>query len=56
MNQMAGQVQRKIDELETAASQKQQLIDNLAHEMRTPLTAIGGWPKPCSGPRWTRKS
>ena len=43
MNQMAGQVQRKIDELETAASQKQQLIDNLAHEMRTPLTAIGGW-------------
>lgn len=43
MNQMAGQVQHKIDELETAASQKQQLIDNLAHEMRTPLTAIGGW-------------
>lgn len=43
MNQMAGQVQAKLTEVQAAADEKQQLIDNLSHEMRTPLTAIGGW-------------
>lgn len=43
LNEMAGQVQAKLSELQAAADEKQRLIDNLSHEMRTPLTAIGGW-------------
>lgn len=43
MNQMAAQVQGKLEQLEAQTAAKQQLIDNLSHEMRTPLTAIGGW-------------
>lgn len=42
-NHMADQVQENILALELAAEQKQQFIDNLAHEIRTPLTAIYGY-------------
>ncbi|MCL2572722.1 MAG: HAMP domain-containing histidine kinase [Defluviitaleaceae bacterium] len=41
-NQMAAQIQRQIHVLEKAATDKQQFIDNFAHEIRTPLTSIFG--------------
>lgn len=42
-NRMADEIQTQIGELSAAADQKQRFIDDLAHEMRTPLTAIGGY-------------
>jgi signal transduction histidine kinase len=42
-NQMASNIQEKINELDKNARNKQRLIDNLAHELRTPLTAIRGY-------------
>ncbi len=42
-NQMASSIQEKINELDKNAQDKQRLIDNLAHEIRTPLTAIRGY-------------
>jgi signal transduction histidine kinase len=42
-NSMAGTVETKISELQTAAEQKQRFVDNLAHELRTPLTTIRGY-------------
>lgn len=42
-NEMAGAVQKNTSELEKAALQKQRLIDNLSHEIRTPTTAIQGY-------------
>jgi len=41
-NQMADQVQEQIHVLEKVAADKQQFIDNFAHEIRTPLTSIFG--------------
>lgn len=42
-NRMAGQVERQIALLQEAAVQKQQFIDNFAHELKTPLTAVYGY-------------
>ena len=42
-NYMAEEVQHQMAELTTAAENKQQFIDNLAHELHTPLTAIYGY-------------
>ncbi|NBJ93792.1 HAMP domain-containing sensor histidine kinase [Parablautia muri] len=42
-NLMAGQVETQIRQLEDAAEQKQQFIDNFSHELRIPLTAIYGY-------------
>lgn len=42
-NRMAKQVERQIEQLEDAAEQKQQFIDNFSHELRIPLTAIYGY-------------
>lgn len=42
-NQMAMSIKDKISELDKNAQDKQRLIDNLAHEIRTPLTAIRGY-------------
>lgn len=42
-NHMAGEIQRQMTELTVAAEKKQQFIDNFAHEVRTPLTAIYGY-------------
>ena len=40
---MASSVQEKISELDKNVQNKQRLIDNLAHEPRTPLTSIRGY-------------
>ena len=42
-NEMTVKINSQISELELTASQKQQLVDNLAHELRTPLTSIQGY-------------
>ncbi|QDS35972.1 sensor histidine kinase [Brevibacillus brevis] len=42
-NHMAKEIQSQIQQLATAAQQKQQFIDNFAHELRTPLTTIYGY-------------
>ncbi len=42
-NLMAEQIEHQIKQLEYAAEQKQQFIDNFSHELRIPLTAIYGY-------------
>ena len=42
-NNMTKRISDQITELELVAEQKQQLVDNLSHEMRTPLTSIHGY-------------
>ena len=42
-NRMAEQIERQIHLLENEAQQKQQFVDNFAHEIRTPLTSIYGY-------------
>lgn len=42
-NAMAGSVEENITKLEQQSKQKQELIDNLAHEMNTPITSIQGF-------------
>lgn len=42
-NGMAGDVQRHVKSLEEENQSKQLFIDNLAHEMNTPLTSIRGY-------------
>jgi len=42
-NQMAEEIEKRISWLEEESQRKQQFMDNLAHEIRTPLTAIYGY-------------
>jgi len=42
-NYMTEQISDQIAALERVADQKQQLVDDLSHEMRTPLTSIHGY-------------
>lgn len=42
-NQMVHTIRTQMDDLEKDAKQKQMLVDNMAHEMRTPLTSIRGY-------------
>ncbi|MGG3522812.1 HAMP domain-containing sensor histidine kinase [Bacillus pseudomycoides] len=42
-NEMAAAVEQKISELEMEAAEKQRFIDNLTHELKTPLTSIIGY-------------
>ena len=42
-NKMAERIERQIIMLEEEAENKQQFVDNFAHEMRTPLTSIYGY-------------
>ncbi|MRN53975.1 ATP-binding protein [Paenibacillus monticola] len=42
-NQMADAVEDKVDELEVLARQRQNFIDYLTHELKTPLTSIIGY-------------
>jgi signal transduction histidine kinase len=42
-NHMAEEIERQMDELTKTADSKQMFIDNFAHELKTPLTAIHGF-------------
>jgi len=42
-NLMADRITDQMNSLETMANDKQRLIDDISHEMRTPLTAIRGY-------------
>ena len=42
-NRMADQIRAQMDELQTSVDQKQRMLDDLAHEMRTPLMSIHGY-------------
>ena len=42
-NKMAERIERQMGLLEEEAENKQQFVDNFAHEMRTPLTSIYGY-------------
>ncbi len=42
-NRMAAEIEKQIHLLEEEAAQKQRFVDNLAHEIRTPLTSIYGY-------------
>ncbi len=53
-NSMASRVGEQIDELKTVADQKQRMLDDLAHEMRTPLTVIHGYAEFIAGANISR--
>ena len=42
-NRMAEEIEKQIRVLEEVAMEKQQFADNLAHEIRTPLTSVYGY-------------
>ena len=42
-NQMAERIEIQMEQLKSIAETKQRMLDNLAHEMRTPLTSIRGY-------------
>ncbi len=42
-NEMAAEIEEQFRQLQKESKTKQQLVDDLAHEMRTPLTAIYGY-------------
>ncbi len=50
-NVMADKISRQICELKDTADRRQRMLDNLAHEMRTPLTAIHGYAEYISSAR-----
>ena len=43
VNEMAAALEENVAFIQEEAAQKQQLIDNLAHEMNTPITSIQGF-------------
>lgn len=43
VNKMAATIQQQIEALEHENRQKQQLMDHMAHELKTPLTSIYGY-------------
>lgn len=42
-NEMGSEIESQMEQLQRESKTKQQLVDDLAHEMRTPLTAIYGY-------------
>jgi len=42
-NTMSDTICKQMEELRATANQRQRMLDNLAHEMRTPLTGIHGY-------------
>ncbi len=49
LNSMADTVQSQLGQLQTVADQRQRLVENMAHELRTPLAAISGWAETMRG-------
>lgn len=50
-NHMADKIQGQIQALQDTADQRQRMLDDLAHEMRTPLTGIHGYAEYISAAR-----
>ncbi|MEG2500695.1 MAG: HAMP domain-containing sensor histidine kinase [Oscillospiraceae bacterium] len=53
LNGMAETVEKQISELQASRDDKQRMLDNLAHELRTPLAAISGWAETLRGANLT---
>lgn len=43
LNTMADMVEEQLTQLKQVAEQRQRLIENMAHELRTPIAVISGW-------------
>ena len=43
INRMASSIEENVEQLRSAAEERKRFIDNLAHEMKTPLTSILGF-------------
>lgn len=43
LNTMADTVEEQMTQLKRLAEQRQRLIENMAHELRTPIAVISGW-------------
>ena len=54
-NHMADKIQGQIQTLQDTADQRQRMLDDLAHEMRTPLTGIHGYAEYISAARITEE-
>ncbi|MBQ9743809.1 MAG: HAMP domain-containing histidine kinase [Clostridia bacterium] len=54
-NRMADKVNMQMNELKTVAAQRQRMLDDLAHEMRTPLTVIHGYAEYIAGANISRE-
>lgn len=50
-NRMADKISAQMEELRSVAEQRQRMLDDLAHEMRTPLTVIHGYAEYIAGAR-----
>ena len=49
LNGMADTVQSQMGQLQAVADQRQRLLENMAHELRTPLAAVSGWAETMRG-------
>ena len=49
LNGMADTVQSQLEQLQNVADQRQRLLENMAHELRTPLAAVSGWAETMRG-------
>ena len=49
LNRMADTVQSQMEQLQAVADQRQRLLENMAHELRTPLAAVSGWAETMRG-------
>ena len=54
-NRMADKINMQMNELKAVATQRQRMLDDLAHEMRTPLTVIHGYAEYIAGANISRE-